>query len=125
LHPGHIAYLEQAKELGRRLIVAINSDASVSQLKGPERPINSLQHRMMVIAALRVVDWVVSFTEDTPSRLISRVLPDVLVKGGDYKPHEVAGGDAVIANGGRVEILQFLPGYSTSSIVKKIQRESA
>jgi D-beta-D-heptose 7-phosphate kinase/D-beta-D-heptose 1-phosphate adenosyltransferase len=125
LHPGHVAYLEEAKELGQRLIVAINDDAAIKRLKGSERPINSLEHRMKVISALRAVDWVVPFSEDTPARLISRVLPDVLVKGGDYQGQNIAGGEAVIANGGEVKILQFVPGYSASSIIKKIQQEIA
>jgi D-beta-D-heptose 7-phosphate kinase/D-beta-D-heptose 1-phosphate adenosyltransferase len=125
LHPGHVAYLEEAKELGKRLIVAINDDASVSRLKGSDRPINSLEHRMSVLAALRAVDWVVSFSEDTPARLISRVLPDILVKGGDYKPEEIAGADCVMANGGQVKILQFMTGYATREIIKKIRKEYA
>lgn len=121
LHPGHVAYLEEAKELGKRLIVAINDDESVRRLKGQDRPINPVADRMTVIAALRAVDWVVSFSEDTPARLISHVLPDILVKGGDYKPEEIAGADAVLANGGRVKVLQFVEGHSTASIVKKIR----
>lgn len=125
LHPGHIAYLEEAKELGKRLIVAINDDDSVRRLKGSERPINSLEHRMSVLAALRAVDWVVSFAEETPARLISRVLPDILVKGGDYKPHEIAGSEYVLANGGAVKVLQFLDGHSTANIIKKIRLEEA
>lgn len=125
IHPGHIKYLEEAKELGKRLIVAINDDASVARLKGPERPVNSLAHRMTVVAALRSVDWVVAFSEDTPERLISRVLPDILVKGGDYKPEQIAGAKQVVANGGDVKILSFVDGHSTASIIKKIQREIA
>jgi D-beta-D-heptose 7-phosphate kinase/D-beta-D-heptose 1-phosphate adenosyltransferase len=122
LHAGHIAYLEEAKGLGKRLIVAINDDASVVRLKGAERPINQLSHRMCVIAALRAVDWVVSFSEDTPQRLISQVLPDVLVKGGDYSnPEEIAGAKEVLANGGQVKILPFLEGHSTSGLVQKIR----
>ncbi len=125
IHPGHIQYLEEAKELGKRLIVAINDDASVARLKGPERPINSLAHRMAVVAALRSVDWVVSFSEDTPERLISRILPDVLVKGGDYQASQIAGAKQVTAHGGEVKILSFAEGHSTASIIKKIQREFA
>lgn len=123
LHPGHVAYLEEAKELGKRLIVAINDDSSVKRLKGTERPINPLADRMAVIAALRAVDWVVSFSEDTPARLISRVLPDVLVKGGDYKIVEIAGADVVLAHGGQVKILQFVPGHSTAAMIKKIRAD--
>lgn len=123
LHFGHISYLQQAKSLGTRLIVAVNDDQSVSRLKGPYRPINSLEHRMSVLAALRVVDWVVPFSEDTPERLITRVLPDILVKGGDYKPHEIAGSTAVIANGGKVQILPFVDGLSTTNTLKRLREE--
>ncbi|MGB6976559.1 MAG: bifunctional D-glycero-beta-D-manno-heptose-7-phosphate kinase/D-glycero-beta-D-manno-heptose 1-phosphate adenylyltransferase HldE, partial [Gammaproteobacteria bacterium] len=122
LHAGHVAYLEEAKGLGKRLIVAINDDASVVRLKGAERPINKLPHRMNVIAALRAVDWVVAFSEDTPQRLISQVLPDTLVKGGDYQhPEEIAGAKEVLANGGEVKILPFHEGHSTTRLVKKIR----
>ncbi|MEZ5536111.1 MAG: bifunctional D-glycero-beta-D-manno-heptose-7-phosphate kinase/D-glycero-beta-D-manno-heptose 1-phosphate adenylyltransferase HldE [Thiolinea sp.] len=121
LHAGHVSYLQQARELGDRLVVAVNSDASVSALKGPERPVNDLQSRMIVLAALGCVDWVVPFTEDTPERLYCRVLPDVIVKGGDYQEHEVAGGDCVKAAGGSVQILPFLSGHSTSHVIRKIR----
>jgi D-beta-D-heptose 7-phosphate kinase / D-beta-D-heptose 1-phosphate adenosyltransferase len=121
LHAGHIQYLLQAKALGKRLIVAVNTDASVARLKGPSRPLNPLMERMTVLAALRVVDWVVPFSEDTPARLISRVLPDVLVKGGDYLPEQIAGADTVMARGGEVKILDFRPGCSTSGLISKIQ----
>ncbi len=97
LHTGHIQYLLQAQALGRRLIVAVNDDNSVKRLKGSTRPINSLMERMTVLAALRSVDWVVPFSEDTPARLINLVKPDVLVKGGDYRPEQIAGADGVIA----------------------------
>ncbi|MDD5412617.1 MAG: bifunctional D-glycero-beta-D-manno-heptose-7-phosphate kinase/D-glycero-beta-D-manno-heptose 1-phosphate adenylyltransferase HldE [Methylobacter sp.] len=119
LHAGHVAYLEQAKALGDRLIVAVNSDASVRQLKGDSRPINGLQERMTVLAALACVDWVVSFEEETPERLYCRLLPDVIVKGGDYRPEQVAGGDCVIKAGGEVKILQFVDGQSTTAMIKK------
>jgi len=120
LHAGHISYLQEAKALGKRLIVAVNDDASVARLKGSKRPINSLQHRMSVLAALRVVDWVVPFSEDTPERLITEVLPDILVKGGDYQPDQIAGAHAVIANGGIVRVLPFVDGCSTTSMLEKI-----
>lgn len=123
LHHGHIQYLTQAKALGKRLIVAVNDDASVRRLKGSERPLNPLEDRMAVLSALRVVDWVVSFSEDTPERLIARVLPDILVKGGDYQIEQIAGGDHVIVNGGHVKVLPFKLGFSTSSMIKKIQIE--
>jgi len=120
LHPGHVAYLEQAKQLGDRLIVAVNDDASVSRLKGDSRPINPVAQRMAVLAGLASVDWVTEFSEDTPAELIAAVNPEVLVKGGDYKAEEIAGYDSVSANGGQVCILDFLEGYSTSAMVKRI-----
>lgn len=121
LHAGHVHYLAQARQLGDRLIVAINSDASIRQLKGESRPINPLAQRLQVLAALRVVDWVVSFTEETPERLITALLPDVLVKGGDYQPDAVAGAAAVKKAGGTVQILDFIPGCSTSAIIRNIR----
>lgn len=121
LHPGHVAYLEQARALGDGLIVAVNDDASVRRLKGDSRPVNHMAARMRVLAGLAAVDYVVAFTEDTPARLIGEMLPDVLVKGGDYEPEQVAGGEVVIANGGAVQILDFVDGYSTSSTIAKIQ----
>jgi len=122
LHAGHVAYLEEAKSLGDRLIVAVNDDASVARLKGPDRPINPLEDRMAVLAGLAAVDWVVPFGEDTPADLIGRVLPDVLVKGGDYRAEDVAGSKAVIANGGEVRILSFREGRSTSGVIDAIRR---
>jgi D-beta-D-heptose 7-phosphate kinase/D-beta-D-heptose 1-phosphate adenosyltransferase len=119
LHAGHVTYLQQAKALGDRLIVAVNSDASVKQLKGDSRPINGLQERMTVLASLACVDWVVSFEEETPERLYCRLLPDVIVKGGDYSTDQVAGGDCVIKAGGEVKILQFVDGQSTTVMIKK------
>jgi len=119
LHAGHVTYLQQAKGLGDRLVVAVNSDASVRQLKGESRPINGLQERMTVLAALACVDWVVSFEEETPERLYCRLLPDVIVKGGDYSSEQVAGGDCVIKAGGEVKILQFVDGQSTTAMIKK------
>lgn len=121
IHPGHVSYLDNARKLGDRLIVAVNSDASVKRLKGESRPINPLEARMAVLAGLAAVDWVVEFTEDTPQRLISEVLPDLLVKGGDYKPEEIAGGKEVIANGGEVKVLNFENGFSSSNVISKIQ----
>jgi len=124
LHTGHVAYLEEARTLGDRLIVAVNDDASVTRLKGTGRPINPLDDRMAVLAGLASVDWVVPFAEDTPADLIGRVLPDVLVKGGDYKADEIAGADAVIRNGGRVEVLTFKQGRSTTAIIESLQKLS-
>ena len=120
LHPGHVSYLQKARRLGNRLIIAVNDDASVRRLKGKDRPINTLDRRMAVLAALECVDWVVAFSEDTPERLICNVLPDVLVKGGDYQPEQVAGGPCVIKNGGEVTILDYIEGHSTTDIIKSI-----
>jgi D-beta-D-heptose 7-phosphate kinase/D-beta-D-heptose 1-phosphate adenosyltransferase len=100
----------------------VNDDASVRQLKGSTRPINPLDARMTVLAALAAVDWVVPFTEETPERLICRVLPDVLVKGGDYRIEDIAGGRCVAAAGGDVRVLPFLSGHSTSSMIKSIKK---
>ena len=123
LHAGHVSYLNTAREQGDRLIVAVNSDQSVRGLKGEGRPVNPVDRRMLVLAGLGAVDWVVEFTEETPQRLIAGVLPDLLVKGGDYKPEEIAGGEEVIANGGEVRVLQFKDGCSTSEIIKTIRNE--
>ncbi len=125
LHKGHVAYLQEAKARGDRLLVAVNTDASVARLKGPQRPINPLEDRMAVLAGLAAVDWVVPFAEDTPAQLIGEILPDVLVKGGDYKAEAIAGGKAVLANGGSVEVLRFHEGRSTSAIVDSIRGASA
>lgn len=122
LHPGHIEYLEQARALGDRLIVAVNDDDSVRRLKGERRPVNPLDHRLRMLAALGCVDWVVPFAEDTPERLICAVLPDVLVKGGDYTPEQIAGGDCVRRAGGEVKVLGFVEGHSTSGLIEKIRR---
>jgi D-beta-D-heptose 7-phosphate kinase/D-beta-D-heptose 1-phosphate adenosyltransferase len=102
-------------------MVAVNSDESVAKLKGPDRPINPLEDRMAVLAGLAAVDWVVPFGEDTPEEIISGILPDVLVKGGDYEPDSIAGGKAVLENGGTVEVLRFHEGRSTSTIVDTIR----
>ena len=120
LHAGHVAYLEEAKSLGDRLIVAVNDDDSVRRLKGESRPINALQDRMLVLAGLAAVDWVVPFSDDTPAALIAAVLPEVLVKGGDYQPEQIAGGREVLANGGEVRVLNFRDGHSTSRIIEKL-----
>jgi len=119
LHAGHVTYLEQAKALGDRLIVAVNADASVKRLKGESRPINKLPERMAVLAALACVDWVVAFEEETPERLYCRMLPNILVKGGDYTPEQVAGGDCVIKAGGEVRILSFVDGQSTTAMINR------
>jgi phosphoheptose isomerase len=121
LHPGHIAYLEQARALGDRLLVAVNDDDSVRRLKGEGRPVNPLAHRLHMLAALGCVDWVVPFAEDTPERLICALLPDVLVKGGDYRPEEIAGGDCVRRAGGEVRVLGFVDGHSTTTLIERIR----
>lgn len=121
LHAGHVQYLEEAKALGDRLIVAVNDDDSVKRLKGESRPINGLADRMAVLSGLAAVDWVVPFSEDTPARLISQVLPQVLVKGGDYKPDEIAGARDVLAAGGEVRVLAFRKGHSSSRIIERMQ----
>jgi len=123
LHAGHIKYLQQAREYGSRLIIAVNDDASVSRLKGPDRPLNNLDNRMMMLAALACVDWVVPFSEETPEDLICSLLPDVLIKGGDYQPHEIAGYDCVIKNGGDVKVVDHFDGLSTTNLVKKIRKD--
>ncbi|MBT0585655.1 bifunctional D-glycero-beta-D-manno-heptose-7-phosphate kinase/D-glycero-beta-D-manno-heptose 1-phosphate adenylyltransferase HldE [Alteromonas oceanisediminis] len=120
LHAGHVAYLNEAAKLGQRLIVAVNTDESVRALKGAGRPINSIDRRMAVLAGLASVDWVVPFAEETPRDLIAAVLPDVLVKGGDYKIEDIAGGKEVMANGGEVKVLLFEEGVSTTAIIRQI-----
>jgi D-beta-D-heptose 7-phosphate kinase/D-beta-D-heptose 1-phosphate adenosyltransferase len=121
LHAGHVAYLEEAKSLGDRLIVAINADDSVRRLKGYPRPINALADRMAVISGLAAVDWVVSFTDDTPQAAIQSILPDVLVKGGDYRLDDIIGSKEVLQNGGEVRLLAFREGHSSSRIIEKLQ----
>lgn len=120
LHAGHVSYLANARKLGDRLIVAVNSDASTKRLKGETRPVNPLEQRMIVLGALESVDWVVPFEEDTPQRLIGEILPDVLVKGGDYRPEEIAGCEEVWVAGGEVKVLNFEDGISTTNIIKAI-----
>lgn len=123
LHYGHLHYLAQARDLGQRLIIGLNSDASVRRLKGTHRPIQDLRTRQMMLASLEFVDAVVMFEEDTPLQLIEAILPDVLVKGGDYSPEAIVGAKAVSATGGEVKVLSFIPGYSTSSIESKIKQQ--
>lgn len=120
LHAGHVSYLAAARKLGDRLIVAVNDDESVRRLKGDGRPVNSVDRRMAVLAGLAAVDWVVPFAEDTPQRVIARLLPDLLVKGGDYRVEEIAGGAEVMAAGGQVQVLHFEEGISTTAIIENI-----
>ena len=119
LHIGHVRYLEQAKSLGDILVVGINSDLSVQKLKGPTRPIQNENDRAEILASLKAVDHTVIFTEETPLRLIQQVKPDLLVKGGDWKPDQIVGSDFVMANGGQVKSLQFIEGRSTTSMIEK------
>jgi len=123
LHAGHVSYLANAAKLGTRLIVAVNDDASVTRLKGPGRPVNPVDRRMAVLSGLGAVDWVVSFTEDTPQRIIANILPNTLVKGGDYKIKDIAGGEEVMAAGGDVKVLNFEEGISTTKIINTIRLE--
>ncbi len=122
LHPGHVSYLAKTKDLGHRLIIGLNADVSVKMLnKGPNRPIQNEQDRAFLLAALSIVDAVVLFEEETPYELISQLVPDILAKGGDYTVDQIAGHDVVLNNGGRVEIIDFLEGHSTTSIEQKIK----
>jgi rfaE bifunctional protein nucleotidyltransferase chain/domain len=124
LHPGHVAYLEEARSLGDALIVGVNTNASAARLgKGPGRPFNGQEDRARVLAALACVDRVTLFDEDTPLELITLLLPDILVKGGDYEIQEIAGREVVEARGGRVLALPFQPGYSSSALIKRIQSQ--
>jgi rfaE bifunctional protein nucleotidyltransferase chain/domain len=122
LHPGHVAYLEAARSLGDALVVGVNTDASARRLnKGPGRPVNPAGDRARVLAALACVDQVVLFGEDTPLALITHLQPDILVKGGDYALDEIVGREEVEARGGRVLSLPFVPGYSTTTLLKRIR----
>lgn len=123
LHYGHLHYLSQARELGDRLLIGLNSDASVKRLKGSHRPIHDLHTRKMMLASLLFVDAVVVFEEDTPAILIDTILPDILVKGGDYEVKSIVGYDTVTHNGGKVLTLPFIEGYSTTSIEQKIRNQ--
>lgn len=123
VHAGHVGYLSSAREQGDRLVVAVNSDASVRNLKGPGRPINSQERRMAVLAALEAVDWVVLFDAPTPEALLEKVRPEVLVKGGDYTAEQVVGAEFVKGYGGEVRVLDFVEELSTTHIVEKIKRE--
>lgn len=124
LHAGHVAYLEQARARGDRLVVAVNDDDSVRRLKGASRPVNTLDQRMAVLSALAAVDWVVPFAEDTPERLICEIRPHVLVKGGDYRPEDIAGSRCVRNAGGEVVVLSYMAGCSTSGLIERILGQS-
>ncbi|MBL3654931.1 D-glycero-beta-D-manno-heptose 1-phosphate adenylyltransferase [Fulvivirga sediminis] len=122
LHLGHVDYLEKAAELGDRLIVAINTDASVKRLKGEERPLNDEYARARLLASLSFVDAVTYFSQDTPLEVITEILPDILVKGSDYLTENIVGSDIVIKNGGVVKTIDLVDGYSTTGLVNKIKK---
>jgi D-beta-D-heptose 7-phosphate kinase/D-beta-D-heptose 1-phosphate adenosyltransferase len=121
VHHGHVDSMIKSAEMGTKLIVGLNSDASVEILKGRNRPILSVESRAIVLAAFSFVDAVIIFTEETPADLIAQILPDILVKGNQYKIHEIAGYDTVLAHGGQVKTLDLVPGISTSDIIDKIK----
>lgn len=124
LHVGHLQSLERARELGDRLVVAVNSDASARRLKGPARPYQPAADRARLLAGLRVVDAVTVFDEDTPAELLGALLPDVLVKGADYEGRDIAGADAVLAAGGEVRLIDLIPGRSTSALAGRIRGDA-
>jgi D-glycero-beta-D-manno-heptose 1-phosphate adenylyltransferase len=121
LHEGHIASLSEAAGYGDVLIVAVNSDASVKRLKGESRPVNHQNSRALILASLLITDAVILFEEDTPRELIKTVMPDVLVKGGDYRIEDIAGAKEVLANGGEVKLAEILEGISTTAIIEKMR----
>ena len=123
LHLGHVDYLEKAKQLGDKLIVAVNTDASVSRLKGPSRPLQDEMSRTRIMASLLYIDTVILFDEETPYELIKAVKPDILVKGDDYAIQNIVGYEIVLQNGGEVKTIPLVKGYSTSGIVDKIKRQ--
>lgn len=120
IHRGHVSYLQDAKSLGDLLVVGLNSDASVKRLKGDSRPVNDEQSRKFVLEGLRSVDFVEIFNEDTPLNLIKSIMPDILVKGGDWQTNQIVGSKEVLENGGQVLSLRFVNGHSTTSIIEKI-----
>ncbi len=122
LHLGHVDYLEHARDLGDKLVLGLNTDDSIGRFKGPNRPIQDQISRAHVLASLQSIDLVVFFNEDTPQRLISELLPDVLVKGSDYLAENIVGSDVVKKNGGVVKTIEFVPGYSTTRIIEKIKK---
>jgi len=123
LHIGHITYLAKASELGDKLIIGLNSDSSAKRIKGENRPVNDQNNRAALLAALFFVDAVVVFEDDTPLNLISTLLPDILVKGADYSVENIVGAKEVIANGGEVKTINFVEGYSSTSIIEKIRNQ--
>ena len=122
LHVGHIRYLAQAKKLGDFLIIGLNSDSSVKELKGEDRPINSFEDRATLLSAIESVDVVIMFEEQTPENLIKDIVPDILVKGGDYNIEDIVGYQTVMQNGGQVKTLSFYDGYSSTNYINKIKK---
>ena len=122
LHVGHIRYLAQAKKLGDFLIIGLNSDSSVKELKGEDRPINSFEDRATLLSAIESVDLVIMFEEQTPENLIKDIVPDILVKGGDYNIEDIVGYETVMQNGGQVKTLSFYDGYSSTNYINKIKK---
>ncbi len=122
IHRGHVEYLAKAKKLGDVLIVALNTDSSVRKLKGKNRPITKLADRALIMSHLDMVDYVTSFGAETPKAIISKLLPDILVKGGDYKPDDIVGASEVRAAGGKVKVIPFVKGRSSSGLINKIER---
>lgn len=121
LHAGHIRYLAEARALGDRLIIGVNSDASIQRLKGSDRPVNALADRMLLLASLLVTDAIIAFDTDTPLPLIEQIEPDVLVKGGDWAVNQIVGADFVLSRGGEVRSIPFVDGYSTTGLIQKLQ----
>lgn len=124
LHRGHVDYLRRARALGDLLILGLNTDASTRRLKGPRRPLMKQADRAEVLSALETVDYIVFFNEDTPARLIAKILPDILVKGADYQEKDIVGSDAVKTHGGKVVRMKYLKGYSTTRLIRNILRRS-
>ena len=122
IHRGHISYLNDAKNLGEYLVIGLNSDSSVKKIKGDSRPVNNEKDRMFVLENIKSVDSVIIFEEDTPYNLIKNILPDVLVKGGDWKPENIVGSDIVLSNGGKVFSLNYVENYSTTSTIEKMKK---
>jgi rfaE bifunctional protein nucleotidyltransferase chain/domain len=125
IHTGHITYLAQAAELGNKLIIGLNADASVKRLKGESRPVNHQDSRALLLSAFFFIDAIVIFDEDTPANLINAVMPDVLVKGGDYTIENIVGANEVMANGGEVKTINFVEGYSSTAIINKIRSQAS
>ncbi len=124
IHIGHLSYLAEASKLGNKLVIGLNSNASVSRIKGPDRPVNDQKSRVALLSCLCFVDMVIIFDDNTPIKLITSILPDILVKGADYSLENIAGAKEVLANGGEVKTIRFIEGYSSSLIIEKINRQN-